>query len=57
MMNYTFMLSAQDALREGRVVVLALPYQFQTSLASLSELRPGTVVVDPSNRCDIQIRG
>ena len=34
------------------MVILAIPCQFQTSLASLSELRPGTVVVDPSNRCD-----
>ena len=31
-------------------MILAIPCQFQTSLASLSELRPGTVVVDPSNR-------
>ena len=36
----------QEAMREGRVVILAIPSQFQTSLAGLSELRPGTVVVD-----------
>ena len=33
------------------MVILAVPCQFQTNLASLSDLRPGTVVVDPSNRC------
>ena len=37
-------------MREGRVVILAVPHQFQTKLTSLSELRPGTVVVDCSNR-------
>ena len=37
-------------MREGRVVILAVPCQFQSTLASLSELRPGTVVVDCSNR-------
>ena len=38
------------AMREGRVVILAIPGQFQKSLAGMSELRPGTVVVDCSNR-------
>ena len=41
--------NTREALRQGRVVVLAIPGQFQRSLP-LSELRPGTVVVDPSNR-------
>ena len=38
------------AMREGRVVILAIPGQFQKSLAGMSELRPGTVVVDCGNR-------
>ena len=40
----------KEAMREGRVVILAIPGQFQRTLAGLSELRPGTVVVDCSNR-------
>ena len=39
----------KEAMREGRVVILAIPGQFQRTLAGLSELRPGTVVVDCSN--------
>jgi predicted dinucleotide-binding enzyme len=39
----------REALRQGRVVVLAVPGQFQRGLP-LQELRPGTVVVDCSNR-------
>ena len=41
--------STREALRQGRVVVLAVPHQFQRSLP-LQELRPGTVVVDCANR-------
>ena len=40
----------REAMRAARVVILAIPAQFQRSLAGLSELRPGTVVVDCSNR-------
>ena len=39
----------REALRVARVVILAIPGQFQRTLP-LSELRPGTVVVDCSNR-------
>ena len=39
----------REAMRVARVVILAVPGQFQKSLP-LTELRPGTVVVDCSNR-------
>ena len=42
-------LKTREAMRVARVVILAIPAQFQRTLP-LSELRPGTVVVDCSNR-------
>ena len=42
-------IKTREAMRVARVVILAIPPQFQRTLP-LSELRPGTVVVDCSNR-------